>query len=243
MENKLDKLFRDKLEQHSIEPSSHAWEKVAGTRPLTSKGETSNANIVFGLRIAAAVALFAAIGWFAYDFGKDDTVEITKDSSVKQPEANQSKQEVAIKDESLEETKDVENKKPETIQQTTAKTIVSIVVATHSPVAENKKEKLIEEIQPDNHVASVEEVTEPVTIQQPTVKPATAKSMVIVYNLAPVETQQEVEPAKANRLKKVLEFAKDVKSGDATTFASVRNWKDNLLGSEELVRVEKQNNE
>jgi hypothetical protein len=57
-----------------------------------------------------------------------------------------------------------------------------------------------------------------------------------------VGPKQEVETAKASTFKKVIEFAKDVKGGETTTLASVRNWKDNLFGSEEQTRVEKHHN-
>jgi hypothetical protein len=241
MENKLDKLFRDTLEQHSIAPSAHAWEKVATRFP------NKNNTWTLSWRIAAAVALIGMMSWLAYDFGKEDAVEITKGTKVEQPSIKQSNQEVAVKvavkEESPEETNDVESKKPEAIQRTVVKMTITKTEVAQPPAVENEKEKLLEDIQLDQNIASVEEVTEPVAIQEPSVKPAHARAMVIVYNLAPVESKQEVEPAKTNTLKKVLEFAKDVKSGDATTFASVRNWKDNFLSSEELVRVEKQNNE
>jgi hypothetical protein len=237
MENNLDKLFRDKLEQHSIAPSAHAWEKVAARFPKKNNAWT------LSWRIAAAVALLGVVGWFAIDFGKDDAVEITKDTTS--PAIEQPKQEAAIKikEDSKEKQHVEEMKRPESLQQVAAQKANSKPVVKPLPVVEDVKENWIEEIQQDQTVASVEEVTEPVDIQLPSVKPAQAKSVVIVYNLAPVESKQDVEPAKTNRLKKVLEFAKDVKGGDATTFASVRNWKDNLLGSEEQTRVEKQNNE
>lgn len=243
MENKLDKLFRDKLEQHSIAPSAQAWEKVEAGFPKKNNVRTMT------WRIAAAIAALAVVGWFAYDFGKDDSVEITKDNIIEQPTIQQPAPDLAAQHNSDEEekqtneVKQLETKRPDPIQQAVAQKAISKPEIIQSPTIK-EEEEIIEDIQPDKSIASVEEViTEKVDQQEPTVKPAQTKPMVIVYTLAPVETQQEVEPAKTNRLKKVLEFAKDVKSGDATTYASVRNWKDNLLGTEELVRVEKQNNQ
>lgn len=235
MENKLDKLFRDKLEQHSVAPSAHAWEKVAAGFPKKNNSWT------LSWRIAAAIALLAVVSWLAFDFSQPREVQITKKETIEQPTIEQPKQNVEDKEALKSEKKDEKFKKPAPVQNTVAQRIISKPV--QQSVKEEENEILIKDIQLDQTISSVEEVTEPVAIQEPTVQPAQAKAMVIVYNLAPVEKKQEVEPAKTNTLKKVLEFAKDVKSGDATTFASVRNWKDNLLGSEELTRVEKQNNE
>jgi hypothetical protein len=230
MENKLDKLFRDKLEQHSIAPSAFAWEKVAAGFPK------KNNTWALSWRIAAAVALLAVAGWFAFDFRETETKVITKDTTTQQQ-----KQEVVASEKKETEKPLTEKKTPAPVQRPVARPIVK-EAAPALAVTQPTKENEIENIQPEQTIASVEEVTEPVAIQEQVTQPKATKPMVIVYTLAAVEPKQEVETAKASTFKKVIEFAKDVKGGESTTLASVRNWKDNLFGSEEQTRVEKQNN-
>src|SRR5690349_20792103 len=141
MENKLDKLFRAKLEQHSIAPSANAWEKVAAGFPK------KNNTWALSWRIAAAVALLAVVSWLAYDFTKEEKVEITKDNTIETP-----RQEVVTKDKEVVEKPMMEKKTPAPVQRMVAdrasKTTTTPQVITNT----NENETLKEEIQPVQEV-------------------------------------------------------------------------------------------
>ena len=78
MESKLDNLFREKLEQHSIPPSAKAWE-----RAVTSD-VTSRSSITWVWRIAAAILLFGIGGWLFVDSIKEkEQTQVAKEVPVK----------------------------------------------------------------------------------------------------------------------------------------------------------------
>jgi hypothetical protein len=230
MENKLDKLFRDKLEQHAMPPSAHAWEKVAAGYPKKNNG------LVWAWRMAAAVMLMGAIGWYAFDASTGTAVQVAKESPL-----DKKQDEVKIDNNKVEKNATVTKETATPPKQKTIQEFKKPVESTHLAKVE-KKEMIQEDTQPVVAITSVEEVKETAVLVEPALQPKQEKTMVIVYSLASVETKtQSVEPVKSKGIKKVIEFAKDVKGGE-TTLASVRDWKDNFFGSDEQTRVEKQNN-
>ncbi|MFM8739807.1 MAG: hypothetical protein ACKOC0_06340, partial [Cytophagales bacterium] len=68
--NKMDELFKNKLENHSLPPSAEAWEKVEHQLEKKSKP-------VIWWRAAAAVLLVGAMGWWAYTWQTSNTVSQT----------------------------------------------------------------------------------------------------------------------------------------------------------------------
>jgi outer membrane biosynthesis protein TonB len=231
MENKLDKLFRDKLEHHSVQPSANAWDKVAAGFPK------KNNTIVWAWRIAAAVALMGTIGVLIFNaLDSNEATPMAQDNTPKvetTPAADSKEQKV--KQEVMEQsTQPVIEKKEKPVKKPVFNRPAQLV-------AEVKTEKMKEEIvpvtevvtptQPENTVATTE-------VTQPKVEPE--KTTVIVYTLAAVESKPAEEPAKVKPLQRMLTFAKDVKGGE-TTLASVRNLKDNFFGADETTRTEKEN--
>ena len=233
MENKLDKLFRDKLEQHSIQPPALAWKKVASGFPKKNK------TIVWAWRIAAAITLVGAMGWYLIN-GTSEQVQAQKETPVTKIQdeiksnAHVEKNLTMKKEEQVPPAIQVKPKTRTRTQQSVEK-----IEMTQVEVKEQAVTK--EAFQVEEPIASVEEVIEPKIINESTMQSKKEKAMVIVFNLAPVEAKREVEPAKVNGFKKVIDFAKDVKGGE-TTLASIRDWKDNFFGSDEQTRVEKQTN-
>ncbi len=65
--NKMDELYKNKLENHSLPPSAEAWEKVE--RQLEKKSKP-----VIWWHAAAAVLLVGAVGWWAYTWQTSNTV-------------------------------------------------------------------------------------------------------------------------------------------------------------------------
>jgi len=229
MENKLDKLFRDKLEQHTVQPSANAWDKVTNSFPKKNNG------VVWAWRIAAALALAGFIGWYVFNTTTPEqqlqagkkTTEEKQEAKIKQDEAEDKT--ASIRKAGLtipNRQSDQESMKTNTTFETTA------------PDQPEIKENIVEDKkQPDVTVAFVEEVREPTLVES--VQPKKEKAMVIVYTLAPVEKKQKVETAKTTGIKKVIEFARDVKGGETAGLASVRDWKDNLFSLDDQTKIEK----
>jgi hypothetical protein len=239
MENKLDKLFRDKLEHHSMQPSANAWEKVAAGFPK------KNNTIVWVWRMAAAVALLGIVGILIFNsLDSDKSTEMANDNTPK-----------------VEETTPVDSNK----QEVKPMEIQKVVPQPEHPVAQKKESEQINksvfnqpvvqdvaEVKQETIKENIEAVTETIVTPQEEIavakveetqpKAEQQKTRVLVYSLAAVERKPEEQPAKVKPLQRVLTFAKDVKGGETTTLASVRNWKDNLLGTDETTRIEKQNN-
>ena len=227
MENKLDKLFGDKLENFSMQPPAQAWNKVAVAFPKKNK------SVVWAWRVAATIALAGFIAWYGFK----DTKESRPMEAAKEIPTEKRPVEIKVEENKAEE---------QTVKRETSPKQIAIKEiekpAQTVPLARLETEKNIqEEPQPAEIVASVEEVKDNQELMEPAVQPKQEKTMVIVYSLASVDTRQDVEPAKTKGFKKVIEFAKEVKGGE-TTLATVRTWKDNFFGLEEQARVEKQNN-
>lgn len=232
MENKLDKLFRDKLEQHSVQPSANAWEKVAAGFPK------KNSTITWAWRIAAALVLMGSISILVIYSRKGEEGSTLAKKSAKE---NHEQTPTETKKTEVIEDKNPELK-PKAVQpkQTIAPKVVNQNV--EQLVAEKKQEP----VQIQNETIALATETNSQTIDLPTVteiktEVVQEKTLVIVYSLAPVESKPAVEqPVKTKPLQRVLTFAKDVKGGETTTLASVRDWKDSFFGTEETARIEKQ---
>jgi hypothetical protein len=231
MENKLDKLFRDKLEHHSIQPSAQAWDKVAAGFPK------KNNTIVWAWRIAAAVALMGTIGILIFKTqGTDKSTNMAQDKTPK-----------------VETTPVVDSKEEKVKQEVFEQPTQPVIKKKEKPVKKpvfNQPSQLVAEVKSENTKSMTEpgkEVVTPIQTEntvvttettQPKVEPE--KTTVIVYTLAAVESKPVEQTAKAKPLQRMLTFAKDVKGGE-TTLASVRNWKDSFLGTDETTRIEKEN--
>jgi len=68
MSNKVDRLFKDKLEEHTIQPSAQAWDKV--------EAHLGKKNKMVVWRIAAGVVLlgvltFVGLKWNETETGKE----------------------------------------------------------------------------------------------------------------------------------------------------------------------------
>jgi hypothetical protein len=234
MENKIDKLFRDKLEHHSMQPSANAWEKVAAGFP--KKNNTK----VWAWRIAAAVALLGIVGFVIFNsLDSNKTTEMANSKTQKvvtKTPVDSSKQEVK-----LEEIQKTIQQPEQLVTQKKGKEQIkqSILNQPVQDVAEVKQEPIKENIEAvtETIVAPQEIAVAKVEETQPKVEQQ--KTRVLVYSLAAVESKPEEEPVKVKPLQRVLTFAKDVKGGE-TTLASVRNWKDSFLGTDETTRIEKQ---
>jgi hypothetical protein len=98
MSNKVDKLFKDKLEGDSLKPSAQAWEKI--------EAHLGKKNKMVWLRVAAAVALlgvltFVAVRWSGnYEQPKEQLVKEEKQepkSEVRRQEPGVRRQEPGVR--------------------------------------------------------------------------------------------------------------------------------------------------
>jgi hypothetical protein len=221
MKNKIDELFKGKLEHHATSPSAEAWAKIEDRLPKKNK-------IIFVWKIAAAFALFGiaivALYWLQSNndemgetelankkielpnqaIEKKTTAPSIAKSEIKQKENSDSKNDI-IK--SIQPITKIESKKEETLN----------VVET--PKVEEKNE-LIAEI--NTQVTKVEPVT---TVKR-------EKPIVLEFTLLPIErptiAQAEDEnEGKITGLKKAFAFAKDLKNGESSIDLS--NLKENFF--------------
>jgi hypothetical protein len=214
MSNKVDKLFKDKLEGHALQPSAQAWEKV--------EAHLGKKNKIVVWRIAAGVALLGVLTFVALNWNK---TESKREFAKKETEVRSKESEVKEKKvESIPST--IENKlAPKKINR--KKTVEPVVIP--APVVEEPE--VIEQ-----QVAVVEQLDiEQQNVESPIVnveQPKTKKGITLTYSLPPVKKQEEpvvaqAEPRKTG-LERVLEIAREVKNGDSR-LAELREAKDDIL--------------
>jgi hypothetical protein len=86
MEGKLDKLFKDKLAQHKVNPSDDAWDQI-------NHHLAKNRKSVWAKRFAVAAALLllisaASIGYFYNSKINSDIPTLTQSKKIENPEIN-----------------------------------------------------------------------------------------------------------------------------------------------------------
>lgn len=234
MQNKLDKLFKEKLVNHSIRPTELAWEKISVAATNGSAKYARKIAVVRISRIAAAVVLLAFIGLFLMDSATiEKKVPIAKESiNAKKPEGTiqvvaQSPSKATF--ETTKPTQAIESKK--TVQ------LVAVKIQKEAAL----KEIEMKEFEIVSAPTLVEEVGKTEIFSEANGGLGRQdKPMVIIYSLASIEPKREKE-LKVNSFKKVIEFAKEVKGGEAT-LASVRDWKDNFFGAEVNEHTQLKNN-
>jgi hypothetical protein len=236
MENQLDKLFREKLENHSIPTTPLTWDRVSENAGSNFQIISGRKRIVWAWRIAAVLFIVGFIGWFLKVSPGQQTKQMTQ---------------IRPKENVIDKTKTVVVELPmETKAQTVAATVHSTTIKEFIDQSKsvglveeehNKKAESLSVPQEVQLIASVEEAIEPEVEIVPTMTSMKEKPMVIVYSLPSVERIHVVAEEKTKGFQKVIQFAKDVKGGDAT-FASVRSLKENIFGSDEISRFEKRNN-
>lgn len=222
MSNKVDKLFKDKLEGHSLQPSAQAWDKVEAHLGKKNK-------MVLWVRVAAAIALlgllvFAALNWTgSYEKTQHELVK-EDDKTPKNDPVEEIKQPIA-KEEVKSQKKEVRSQKPVVRSQEN----VDTQRETRNPepgtsVPESKAEE------PVAQIAVVEEPKKGITLSYTLPK----KGITLTYSLPSVKKPEEAldEPlvAKKTGFERVLEIANEVKNGDP--LAELREAKNDILALE-----------
>jgi hypothetical protein len=214
MSNKVDKLFKDKLEGHSLQPSAQAWEKVEAH--LVKKNK-----IGLMLRAAAAIAVIGVVSFVGLNWndGKEMTKEIAKQEPV-----GEGKQEEGAKGVRSQES-------PGTVKKQTKK-------PKTQPVPEQPRQQPVEQPieqsldHPIEQIAAVEDSPTQQPSHLATRQPE--KGITLTYSLPPVKNEV-TEPAiaavkseeKRTGLERVLAIAREVKNGDP--LGELREAKDDIF--------------
>lgn len=222
MSNPIDKFFKDKLAEHTLEPGVNAWAKV-------SSGLTKKNRSIIWFRAAAAVMMvgMASLLWFYSNTTSTEPTVITKSEEV-QPipeEQNQPpKEKIEVP---LQNT--VPNKPSHKIE-----------IAEQKEKVKSNERALTAKVIPDKISTQREEVLiaeiniPEIDIPAETTNAEQTKAIVIVYELKaiPKRTTSEFEigslPEKKTGLKKVLEIAQDVRTGDSP-LGGLRQAKEEIL--------------
>lgn len=237
MSNKVDKLFKDKLESHSLPPSAQAWEKVEAHLGKKNK-------MGLALRVAAAVALLGVLTFVGINWSNssDQKQELVKEEPKKiepkvvEPKEKEHKEEI-------KQAEKVERAPVAVEQRQTKKTKTQPVVEQpkeqeHS--LEQPSQQPVEQIaavdltptQQPSHQATQQPSNQ--ATQQPS-HPATqppAAGITLTYSLPPVK-KEIAEPAiaqseeKKTGFERVLAIAREVKNGDP--LGELREAKDDIF--------------
>jgi cytoskeletal protein RodZ len=223
MNSKVDKLFKEKMETHTLQPSAQAWEKVESH--LSKKNK-----MVVWLRIAAAVALlglltFAALNWGVY---KSPKIEMVKEQINPGQIKPQEQPTVAPEQEKEEEKKQVAEA-PVKKKFQTKKVLVPVVV--DEPEITEEQVAVVD-------VPEVTPLTDRTGNANQMAEKKVERSITLTYSLPSIKTEQPAEPAvaevtevKKTGFERVLEIAKEVKNAD-NPLGELREAKDDILAFE-----------
>jgi hypothetical protein len=206
MDNKVDKLFKEKLETHTLQPSAQAWEKVESH--LSKKNK-----MVVWVRVAAAIALLGALTFVVADL-TEPKKEIVKEK-IKPS---------VVPDKKKEESQPVAEVPSKKSVQPKRKLVAPVVPDVQpEPVQEQQQEQqiaVVEESAPVIEAAPKKEKSITLVYSLPSIKKETSAE--------PTVAQADV---KKTGFERVLEIAKDVKNAD-NPLGELREAKDDILAFE-----------
>jgi hypothetical protein len=218
MSNKVDRLFKEKLEGDSMQPSAQAWEKVEAHLGKKNK-------MVFWTRVAAAVTLLGLLTFAGVNWNGGDKKEIVKqESGGRSRESGGRSQAEGVKEQHQVDGKKEEHKQI-TKQEQQRKVVTPVIEQPREqeqqlaivPEAEVIKEPQVE-TQPDAAIHNSQSTTE--------------KGITLTYSLPAVKKQDapaepQVAEQKKSGFERVIEIAKEVKNGDA--LGELRQAKDDIF--------------
>lgn len=212
MENQMDKLFKDKLENHAWAPSSNAWEKIENNLEKKSKP-------IIWWRAAAAILLVGALWGISYWW--------TGEEAGTQPVAEQKKAD-SKPETKTEQTQtpeiDATKKSTEIIKKQLQQSIQTPLAKSNPTEISDKKMEIahVNENSAQNKDNVAAEITiAPMAADQPTatttaiastVSPTKEKPIVLEFKLESVTTEMVV-PAKQEK-KGIKTILTDLKNGE-----------------------------
>lgn len=231
MDNKVDKLFKDKLEGDSLQPSARAWEKVEAH--LTKKNR-----MVLWLRVAAAIALlglltFAALKWTDDDSAKPKFAN-DRDQQKNNEQNPDSHRDAERQEPKKENVEGGQERVRQPVAEAPAKKKLQKKFDLKTAPAEEQKQEIIDVVpqQESIHEQEVAVVTPAVAGGSPD---GVGRGITLTYSLPAVRKTEApqvatVEPKKSG-LERVLEIAKDVKNSD-NPLGDLREAKDDIFAFE-----------
>jgi len=226
MSNQIDNLFKKKLEAHSMEPGPGAWKKISSSTSKKNKA-------VIWFRAAAALLLMASALWLFNNTTDNRSSEIAKVI----PEKIKTDEPVVTQKEADKTISSEENNVTQTPVPPTKKSKVPTGVPNNEKAKNEKAEPLRIDIITETleTVAQIDsnEAQDDFKID-PSTPEGTAKPIVIVYELksyaktAAPEPEMESLLQKKNGLKKVLDVANNIRTGESS-LGGLRQAKEDLF--------------
>ena len=209
MEKQVDEFFRSKLEEHTLAPSIHAWDKIETSLPKKNK-------TVIVWRMAAALALMSGLLWAGLNWQGSTPTELTHTKSeVVKPSESALAKINPEKEKKMPEEKITYSKSQKiTRSVSTSQNQNNLIINEVEQIAETK---LVERIEFESTTIVVAEA--PPTLTQ--------KPIVLEYRLEPVETIAVVQTDTKKGLKGFLNAAKEMKNGEDGL--GLQTLKDNIL--------------
>ena len=206
MENRLDELFKTKLEHHAAPPSGNAWQRIEGS--LAKKN-----NFFVGWRIAASVLLVAGLLSVLY-WSQRNEVETSNQLSqrniepTRQPEqkAQISAKEADRSLPSIASIKRADRKKDGTqsaVMKKEAESKVEVLVA----VSSTQTQTIVQDATVSLETPNVIEVAQVAKAEKP---------IVLEFTLAPIQPEVTARVEEKNSgFKKLFTKARDLKNGES----------------------------
>lgn len=209
MENRLDELFKNKLEHHAAPPSGNAWQRIEGS--LAKKNNT-----LAVWRIAAGVLLGVGLIGALY-WSQRSAVETNMQLSQRKTEtpeqpvetAPPAAMQISKPASAVASAKGVHAKNAEVLSVRTEKASVSKTEATiAASLPESTKPTL--EVTVPNEVPATTDVAQVAQVTK------IEKPIVLEFTLAPVTTEvTALAEEKTNGFKKLFSKARDLKNGES----------------------------
>ena len=214
--NNVDKFFASKLSEHTIEPGDKAWSHIAANLP-----KKNNAILWFRAAAGIAIAGLALMLWFYSGTDESFNQNIAQQSEETQPVDEKASKEDELLTATAETNSVNQDQKPATIKKEYAQ------AAAQPKKKAEKNETMPLAQEPAVQIAQVEqpvttnaEQLEQIDLTATVVGEETSKPIVIVFELKEITKKEnpyelDLSPQKKSGIKKVLEIANDVRTGDS----------------------------
>ncbi len=232
MNNRIDKFFESKLSEHTIEPDAKVWSQIAANLPKKNKG-------IIWLRAAAGIAVagLALMLWF-YS-GTNQAIDNSLVHESNDAEALRDIPKPQAAPVTKEEGQPIDEQKRAPLmaaQNNTRKYSIAEKTEARSSVVKtdlkvDDKSKEVTQIDRGAEVVVNGDVVD--LTASPAVSKETSKPIVIVYELPDVTKMEspydiDLTPQKKSGIKKVLEIANDVRTGESP-IAGLRQAKEEIF--------------
>lgn len=226
MSNQIDKLFKKKLEEHSIEPGPNVWAKVSAASSKKNKA-------VIWFRAAAALLLTASAFWLYNNNSDNGTGKIAEVATEK----SKAEEQVVTQKESEEANHVEQNNRQASTPAIPKKQTLIAEKKSNKPRKENtekQNQKIIDITEPLEAIAQMDVIPQDSPEESEMNTASASKPIVIVYELKSYakKTESELEPEpllqKKNGLKKVLDVANDLRTGESP-LGGLRQAKEDLF--------------